>query len=117
MRTPPRPILCPVCLHAETIRSRQHEREIIIDYMAVMICVPPPSRFGACGNPGMPLKYHNGAWVCQVCELRLDPHEAGVLLDAALSCAVPDCDSFDGVTYADTRRAFRGWKIAKDGES
>ena len=44
-----------------------------------------------------------------ICDLRLPPFKAGVLLDAALMHAFPDCDSIDadGV-HADTKRAWDG---------
>lgn len=101
------PIACPVCMHEETVRARQNEREPCRDDLAVMRFVAPPSR-GACGNPGMPTRFSDGEWECQICGCRLSPHEAGVLLDAALSAIGLDCDSFDGVIHADARRALAG---------
>jgi hypothetical protein len=54
-------------------------------------------------------QWDQGWWECVICDLRLPPHKAGVLLDAALMHAFPDCDSIDadGI-HTDTRRAWAG---------
>jgi hypothetical protein len=100
-------IPCPACLHEETMRARFHEREPVHDDMALMAWVPPYG--GARGQ--QVTKWDGGGWVCQVCQLRLTPHEAGVLLDAALMHYDPRCDSIVDGVHADTRRAMAGGKV------
>lgn len=98
------PIQCPVCLHDETMRARIHEREPMHDDVALMRWRPPHG--GARGQ--VVTRWDEGSWVCERCDLPLSPHDAGVLLDAALRHSHPDCDSIRGGLHEDVRRAFAG---------
>lgn len=98
------PIPCPICMHEETLRCRLRGDAPMHDDPALMAWVPPYG--GARGQ--QVTKWDGGAWVCRLCQTRLTAHEAGVLLDAVLMCAVPDCDSIEDGMHADTRRAFAG---------
>ena len=99
------PIACPCCLHEETIRARCAGREPCHDDQALMLWNRPQGgvRAQVC------TEWDQGWWECVICDLRLPPHKAGVLLDAALMHAFPDCDSIDadGI-HADTKRAWAG---------
>ena len=99
------PIACPCCLHEATIRDRCAGREPCHDDLALMLWNPPQggARAQVC------TQWDQGWWECVICDLRLPPHKAGVLLDAALMHAFPDCDSIDvdGI-HTDTRRAWAG---------
>lgn len=54
-------------------------------------------------------EWDSGWWECVICDLKLPPHKAGVLLDAALMDAFPDCDSInENGIHADTLRAWKG---------
>ena len=99
---------CPACVHKETIKAREHDRERHDDDEADFCWSPGPTQSGACGNPGMPGKYHRGVWECRICGLRLTCEEAAILLDAALTAGYPGCDSFGGVMYLDARDALKG---------
>ncbi len=99
------PIACPCCLHEATMRARMNAHEPIHDDPALMVWNSPH------GGPRAQVctQWDQGWWECVICNLRLPPHKAGVLLDAALMLAFPDCDSIeeDGI-HADTKRALAG---------
>jgi hypothetical protein len=66
-----------------------------------------PSRGGICAQ--VCTQWDQGWWECVICDLRLPPLKAGILLDAALMHAFPNCDSIDAEgIHADTRRAWAG---------
>jgi hypothetical protein len=75
------------------------------DDLALMLWIRPHrgARGQAC------TQWDQGWWECVMCDLRLPARKAGVLLDAALMAAFPDCDSIneDGI-HADTLRALSG---------
>jgi len=98
----PTPIPCPACLHSETMRARIGQYEVVHDDPILMHWCDPPGGAGA----AVCSRWDRGAWLCDLCGIRLEPGEAGVLLDAVLQHAFPACDSLDadGV-HADTRRA------------
>lgn len=99
------PIACPCCLHEDTIRARRAGREPCHDDLALMLWNSPQE----CARAQVCTQWDQGWWECVICGLRLPPHKAGVLLDAALMHAFPDCDSIDadGI-HADTKRAWAG---------
>jgi hypothetical protein len=100
------PIACPCCLHEDTMRARTQRREPCHDDQALMLW-NRPSRGGI--RAQVCTQWDQGWWECVICDLRLPPHKAGVLLDAALMHAFPDCDSIssEGI-HADTLRALHG---------
>jgi hypothetical protein len=102
------PIFCPCCLHQETIRARTN-KEACYDDQALMFWCPPNLNEM---RRQVFAQWDQGWWECQICELRLPPFKAGVLLDAALKHAFPNCDSIDadGI-HADTKRAWAGGPI------
>ena len=99
------PIMCPCCTHEPTMRARLRNEPVDIDEFILMRWHPP---FGG-PRTQVCTRWDEGWWECQVCGIKLTPHEAGVLVDAALMHYAPDCDSIgdDGI-HADTRRAFKG---------
>ena len=102
------PIACPCCLHEDTLRARVSGHEPCRDDLALMYWHPPQG--GARGQQCT--QWDQGWWQCQICELRLPPHKAGVLLDAALMHAFPDCGSIAEGVHADTKRAWAGGRRA-----
>lgn len=106
------PISCPCCLHEQTMRARVTGIEPCHDDQALMRWNPPVG--GARGQ--QVTEWDEGWWKCVICDLRLPPHKAGVLLDAALMHAFPDCDSIDsdGI-HLDTRRAWAGSRTSTRG--
>ena len=104
------PIACPCCLHEETMRARCAGREPCHDDQALMLW-NRPSRGGI--RAQVCTQWDQGWWECVICDLRLPPHKAGVLLDAALMHAFPDCDSIDAEgIHADTKRAWTGGRLS-----
>jgi len=100
--TRPTPVPCPSCLHSETMRARVGRYEVVHDDPILMHWCDPPRGAGA----AVCSRWDRGAWLCHLCGIRLEPGEAGILLDAVLHHAFPDCDSLDGDgVHADTRRA------------
>ena len=99
------PIACPRCTHEATMRARRRGEQADIDEFALMRWHPPSQKAGA----QVCTRWDDGFWVCDICELRLNPIDAGILLDAALMHYAPDCDSIgaDGI-HADTHRALAG---------
>ena len=98
------PIFCPCCLHQETMRANAN-KEACYDDQALMFWCPPNLK-GMCGQ--ICTQWDQGWWECQICELRLPPFKAGVLLNAALKHAFPNCAiNADGI-HADTIRAWTG---------
>ena len=87
------------------MRARLASREPCHDDMALMLW---NKRNGGPG-PTTIAQWDQGWWECVICDLRLPPVKAAVLLDAALMHAFPDCDSIDGDgIHADTRSAWNG---------
>lgn len=103
------PIPCPCCMHEDTMRARLAGREECHDDPALMRWHPPCG--GARGQQCT--QWDQGWWECQMCGLRLPPHKAGILLDAVLMHAFPNCDSItaDGI-HMDTKRAWAGGREA-----
>lgn len=100
-----RPILCPVCWHEETLRARVGAHESCHDDPALMHWQRPHG--GARGQ--VVSVWDGGCWLCEACGARMTPHHAAVLIDAALYCHDPDCDSIDEEGYySDSRRAAAG---------
>jgi hypothetical protein len=97
-------IPCPACWHETTVRSRLDGYEPCHADAHVMDWCSPYG--GARGQ--QVTRWDGGAWSCRVCGLRLSPRDAGVLLDAALMCSDPDCDSIEDGMHEDARRALRG---------
>jgi hypothetical protein len=99
-------IPCPACMHDTTMRSRLLGTEAVHDDLALMFWQRP---FG--GPRGQQCtRWDAGWWKCRLCNLRLVPQEAGVLLDAVLMCHDPHCDSIRGGLHGDTWRALAGGK-------
>lgn len=99
------PIMCPVCMHEETILARYHDREAcydVTDEASIMRWRPRTGIGGAVVS-----RWDAGTWTCEVCGLTLTPHDASVLLDAALMHRAPDCDSIVDGMHEDARRAAR----------
>jgi hypothetical protein len=96
------PILCPMCLHQQTLNSRLAGREAVYD--------DSPLMFWHMSTRGIRAQvctdHDRGWWKCQECHLQLSAHAAGVLLDATLMHAFPYCDSISDGLHADTRRAW-----------
>jgi hypothetical protein len=87
------------------MRARIAGHEPVHDDPALMLWNPPSQ--GLKGQ--VCTQWDQGWWKCVICDLRLPPHKAGVLLDAALMHAFPGCDSIDAEgIHADTRRAWAG---------
>ena len=87
------------------MRARMRSESAEIDEFALMRWHPPIQRAGA----QVCTRWDQGWWQCEICELRLNPLDAGILIDAALMHYAPDCDSIgnDGI-HADTHRALKG---------
>jgi hypothetical protein len=107
MSDPIDPIACPCCMHELTLRARLAGTEDLHDDPALMRWHRPPG--GVRGQVFS--QWDAGWWQCR-CGLRLTPHMAGVLVDAALMHAFPDCDSIteEGI-HVDTKRAFIGGEV------
>jgi hypothetical protein len=97
-------ILCPCCHHERTLQARLAGTEAIYDDPALMLWRRPSG--GIRGQ--VCTEWDGGWWECQACGLRLPPHKAGILLDAALMHSDPSCDSITEGVHADTRRAWSG---------
>ena len=100
----PDPIPCPCCLHEQTFRARSSQQEPCYDDLDLMHWHPP---YG--GIRGQVVTHWDQGWWQCACGLRLPPFKAGILLDAALMHAFPNCDSIDAEgVHADTKRAWKG---------
>jgi hypothetical protein len=96
------PVPCPLCLHQQTMNARLAGREAIHDDPPLMFWQVPTRgiRAQVCTD------HDRGWWECRECYLQLSAHAAGVLLDAALMHAFPNCDSIADGLHADVRRAW-----------
>lgn len=87
---------CPVCVHVETMASRFERSSPSLEGIEPTLEFGPPPLSVAHPKWAPPLahsKWAKGVWVCNICNVRLTPLEAGVMLDSALMHVVPDCDS------------------------
>jgi len=98
------PAICPVCWHWEELRVRRNGGEPCHDDPAVMRWNRPYG--GARGQ--QVTRMDGGFWKCEICQVALTPHEAGVLLDAVLVLSSPPDDSIVDGVHMGARQAFEG---------